>query len=235
MKSLYLSSPVRQGLGPYLRPGGSLLTERILDLLDLNHNSVVLDAGCGPGASMAMLKNHHAGIVLGIDIDKGLLREASLDGQTVTHGDLAELPMAATSFDTVLCECVWNLTDKERVLGEFARVLKPGGMLAMTDIFSRTTDGAHTSSWPIRCCFSKATDLTTVKQQVTEAGFAITTLEDHTQLLKKTAAEFVFTHGSLKNFWQAVTGDATQAQAACDASATTRPGLFLLLAKRTTL
>lgn len=235
MKPLYLSAAVRHGLGPCLRPGGAELTERIVSLLAPDHDCRILDAGCGTGASMAILKQHGAKTVFGLDLDCGLLVEARNDGQAVARGDLARLPLATAACDMVLCECVWNLTAKDQVLAEFARVLKSGGMLAMTDIHARSVPGDQAGQWPVRCCFSQATDLATVQRQVTAAGFTITTLEDHTPLLKRTAAEFIFAHGSLHGFWQAVTGDPELAAAACAVAAASRPGLFLLLARRNTL
>lgn len=235
MKPLYLSSPVRKGLGSCLRPGGAALTERILDLLKPEPACTVLDAGCGTGASMVMLKERGITKVFGLDLDSDLLRQAHHQKQVVARGDLACLPVADKIFDMILCECVWNLTDKEKVLGEFMRILKPGGILAMTDIYSRATNTSHAGSWPVRCCFSAATDLDTVARQVSSAGFTIAIMEDQTGLLKKTAAEFIFVHGSLKDFWRAVTGSAELAEKACEASATSRPGLFLLVAKRNTL
>jgi hypothetical protein len=69
---------------------------------------------------------------------------------------------------------------------------------------------------------------------VMSAGFEILTLEDHSRLLKQTAAEFVFAHGSLQGFWQAVLGDSERADAVCAAAMATRPGLFLLTAQRST-
>jgi hypothetical protein len=81
----------------------------------------------------------------------------------------------------------------------------------------------------VRCCFAQATDLQTVMEQVAGAGFEIDVVEEHTELLKKTAADFVFRHGSLHGFWHAVTGDPVLAQMACDASQASKPGLFLLI------
>ncbi len=234
MRPLYLSSAVREGLGPCLRPGGTVLTRRIIDLLQPGDSCTVLDAGCGTGASMALIKQHGVANVFGIDVDSGLLGEARRTCLTVARGDLARLPLAGGAWDIVLCECTWNLTEKERTLKEFARVLKPGGMLAMTDIYTRGAHASRAAAWPTRCCFAAATDLATVHRQVTAAGFTVTTLEDHTPLLKQTAAEFVFAHGSLQKFWQAVTGNSAAAAAACTASANSRPGLFLLLAQRNT-
>lgn len=233
MKPLYLSTPVRQGLGPYLRPGGRILTERILDLLSPDPAGLILDAGCGTGASLALLQEYGINNVLGLDLDKRLLMEARHRGRHVARADLARLPLPDACLDLVLCECVWNLTDKERVMTEFARVLRPGAAIALTDIYSRIAGPMKPSgTWPVRCCFSQATDLATVQELVIGSGFAVTVMEDHTRHLKQTAAEFVFAHGSLQAFWHAVTGDANLARSACEASATIRPGLFLLIAKR---
>lgn len=235
MKPLYLSSAVREGLGSCLRPGGLALTERILHLLSPGSAGVALDAGCGAGGSMTAVREATGMEIFGLDLDAGLLKAARREGHYVARGDLAALPMADAVFDLILCECVWNLTVKEKVLAEFARILKPGGMLAIADMYSRSGDLAFAASWPVRCCFSAAVDLASIERQVLSAGFTLKVLEDHTPLLRKTAAEFVFTHGSLQKFWEAVTGNTELAAAACDAAATTKPGMFLLIAQRNTL
>lgn len=224
---LYASGPVRAALGPHLRPGGEALTGRMLELAAPGPGSRVLDAGCGCGATLGLLAGRGA-MALGLDLDRGLLHEAGVGRAAVAQADLAFLPLADAGLDMVLCECAWNLTDKVRVLAEFRRVLRPGGVLALSDIFAR---GQGAGDWPVRCCFAQATDLETVAEQVRAAGFEVGVVEDHTALLKKTAAEFVFRHGSLHGFWQAVTGDAGLADMACTASRESRPGLFLLMAR----
>ncbi len=229
MKPLYLSEPVRAGLGPCLRPGGLVLTKRILDLVAPPPGTLSLDAGCGKGSSMALLHEYGLRSVFGCDIDPGLAEEARHKNLHVALADLGHLPLADRCLDLVLCECVWNLTDKKRVADEFFRVLKPGGLLAVTDMYSRT---GTMSQWPVSCCFAGATDLARVAGIFAEIGFAIEVLEDHTPLLNQTVAEFVFAHGSLHGFWQAVTGNAAMATAACTAAVASRPGLFLLLARR---
>lgn len=223
---LYASPPVRKSLGPALRPGGEKLTRIMLDLAGPLQGAVALDAGCGCGASLALLRERGARAV-GLDLNAVFLREARNEGMRVALADLADLPLPSACLDLILCECAWNLTDKERVLTEFYRVLRPGGTLALADIYAR---GCRTGDWPVRCCFAQATDLQTVLEQVTGAGFEIDVVEEHTEMLKKTAADFVFRHGSLHGFWQAVTGDPLLAQMACDASRVSKPGLFLLMA-----
>jgi len=222
---LYASAPVRASLGRALRPGGEKLTRRMLELAGPLRGGLALDAGCGCGASLVLLEEHGARAV-GLDLNAGFLRESWERKLKVARADLAHLPLPDGCLDLVLCECAWNLTDKEQVLAEFLRVLRPGGMLALADIYAR---GYRAGEWPVRCCFAQATDLQTVMDQVTGAGFEIDVVEDHTELLKKTAADFVFRHGSLHGFWQAVTGDPDLAQMACDASRVSKPGLFLLM------
>lgn len=222
---LYASPPVRKFLGPALRPGGERLTRLMLGLAGPLQGALALDAGCGCGASLALLREHGARAV-GLDLNASFLREAGDVDARVAQADLADLPLPDACLDLVLCECVWNLTDKERVLTEFRRVLRPGGTLALADIYAR---GCRSGDWPVRCCFAQATDLQTVMEQVAGAGFEIDVVEEHTELLKKTAADFVFRHGSLHGFWQAVTGDPVLAQRACDASRASKPGLFLLI------
>ena len=223
---LYASAPVRATLGRALRPGGEKLTRRMLELAEPLRGGLVLDAGCGCGASLTLLEQYGAQAV-GLDLNTGFLRESKNRKLKVARADLTHLPLPDGCLNLVLCECVWNLTDKERVLTEFFRVLAPGGMLALADIYAR---GYRAREWPVRCCFAQATDLQTVMDQVAGAGFEIDVVEDHTELLKKTAADFVFRHGSLYGFWQAVTGDPDLATAACEASRATRPGLFLMMA-----
>jgi SAM-dependent methyltransferase len=197
----------------------------MLELAGPLRGALVLDAGCGCGASLALLEGCGAR-AMGLDLNAGFLRESSGRKLKVARADLAHLPLPDGCLDLVLCECVWNLTEKERVLAEFMRVLRHGGVLALADIYAR---GYRAGEWPVRCCFAQATDLQTVMEQVAGAGFEIDVVEDHTELLKKTAADFVFRHGSLHGFWQAVTGDPDLAQMACDASRVSKPGLFLLM------
>ena len=229
MRALYLSDPVRHHLGPCLRPGGELLTRRILELLAPPPDAQILDGGCGSGATLELLHRQGHGLAIGCDLHPILLAEASAKKLPVFQADLHRLPLGEASLDLVLCECAWNLTDRAQVAGEIFRVLKPGGYFAITDIHLR---GETSDQWPISCCFAGASDLAETRAILERCDFVVELLEDHSPLLARTAAEFIFAHGSLAGFWQAVLGNPGQAAAACNAAAVSRPGLFLLLARR---
>lgn len=227
MKALYLSSPVREALPAAIRPGGLQLTRRLMELVDVTGRTVV-DAGCGTGVSLSLLREGGAGKLYGIDLQMGLLREAHERGIVTACASMEHLPLADNCCDLLLCECAWNLSNRQASLEEFRRVLTPEGWLVISDIFSRS---GKTAQWPVSCCFANAAPLAVTRELVTDAGFSIEALEDHTILLKQTAAEFVFQYGSLEGFWERVTGNRESARAACSAGHATLPGLFLLLAK----
>lgn len=230
MRPLYLAEPVREGLGAFLRPGGEALTARMLEVAAPGLEAVILDAGCGTGATLSYLAGRGYRRLIGIDREHALLRHTGNQVETAA-ADICSLPFGSGSFDLVLTECAWNLTDRKRALAEFYRVLRPGGTLAVSDIHLRV-QGSEACPWPVRCCFEQADSLKGIIGRLECSGFSVCHLEEMNQLLTQAAAEFVFTHGSLDNFWRAVTGDDALAAQACAAVATTRPGLFLLIATR---
>jgi len=83
----------------------------------------VLDLGCGIGHSYRLL---HPRETVGVDIDAAAL--AGQGRQTIV-ADMRELPFGAEAFDAVLSvQSLEHVPDPERVLGEVARVLRPGGV-----------------------------------------------------------------------------------------------------------
>ncbi|PWJ53705.1 Methyltransferase domain-containing protein [Quadrisphaera granulorum] len=116
---------------PHLRPGQ--------DLLDL---------GCGPGTITVDLAERVApGRVVGLDAAAGVLEEASAlaerRGAAVewVTGDALALPFADASFDVVHAhQVLQHVADPVGVLREMARVLRPGGVLAVRDVdYAATT------------------------------------------------------------------------------------------------
>ena len=230
MKPLYLEEPVRRMMGAFLRPGAETLTRRAVEIIGPASGWSICDAGCGAGGSVSLLTEMGFKEVVGLDISPELLNQAAAAGSCrLIRGAIEKLPFPARSFDLVICECAWNLTDRVTAVREFHRVLKPGGLLSVCDIYMRNKTCPSDNGWPVNSCFRNAGSIEEVDAILTRAGFSLFRVEDHTRLLKQAAAEFVFAHGSLYDFWLSVIGDEALARSAEMSSARCMPGLFLAI------
>lgn len=106
--------------------------------LGLREGGRVLDAGCGTGRALPWLSAAvgPSGVVLGADLTAAMLREAARAGRdrdgALLLADAAALPLRASSLDAVFAAgLVAHLPDPAGTLREIARVVRPGGVLAL--------------------------------------------------------------------------------------------------------
>ena len=96
----------------------------------------VLDAGCGLGYGTELLMSAGARATIGVDVSEETIEAARAkagDGVELDVGDIAGLSYEDDSFDLVVCfEVIEHVRDPERALDELARVLAPGGVLALS-------------------------------------------------------------------------------------------------------
>ncbi|MGW0916793.1 class I SAM-dependent methyltransferase [Streptomyces sp. NPDC002784] len=130
-------------LGDSYHPGGTTLTRRLADHLGLSADSRVLDVASGRGTTALLLADAYGAVVDGVDYSRastalaqGAAQAADLADRAVfTTGDAEQLPYKGALFDAVVCECaLCTFPDKGRAAAEFARVLKPGGRVGITDV-----------------------------------------------------------------------------------------------------
>lgn len=155
------------------RPGGLTLTDRGLRYAKIAAGMRVLDVGCGDGTTVRHLRS--LGIdAVGVDIDP----RNPVPDEGIIRADAIALPFERGEFDAVLFECsLSEMDDAIEALREAERVVKPLGLLMMSDIFAKKQ--APGMPW--------ITD--DIRKILKWAGFGIVFSEDHTAALVTYAAE----------------------------------------------
>ena len=150
---------------------------------DLHPGEVVLDLGSGAGADVLISARRVSpgGCAIGLDMTDEMLElarrnaaAAGVDNVEFLKGYLEDIPLPDGSVDVVISNCVINLAaDKNLVLAEAARVLRPGGRLAFSDVIADKdmdeATKADMSEWT--GCIAGALTDTEFTQALAAAGF----------------------------------------------------------------
>jgi len=190
----YGSPAARILLGESFHPGGATLTRDLIRALRLGAESAAVDVASGPGTSALLLARETGATVIGVDLSPVNVAEAALaaeaarlaDRVSFVCGDAEALPLDDASVDGVLCECaLCTFPDKPAAVRELARVLRPGGRLALSDMTgepARLPEQLRTvQAWV--ACIADVRPLDDVAALLGREGFAVDPPQRHDDAL----------------------------------------------------
>ena len=152
-------------------------------MAELHEGEVVLDLGSGGGIDVLLSARRvgPAGKAYGLDMTDEMLalarenqRKAGVTNVEFLKGEMEEMPLPDGTVDVIISNCVVNLSpDKDRVLAEAFRVLKPGGRVAIADIVvrGRVPQALRRSLELWAGCVAGALEENEYRQKLAAAGF----------------------------------------------------------------
>jgi arsenite methyltransferase len=159
---------------------------------ELHQGEVVLDLGSGGGIDVLLSARRigPGGKAYGLDMTDEMLelarhnqRQADVENVEFLKGTIEEIPLPGESVDVIISNCVINLSgDKARVLREAARVLRPGGRFAVTDVVADPDmdDATRADMRQWTGCIAGALTPEEFRRELAAAGFeAIEIRETH--------------------------------------------------------
>jgi arsenite methyltransferase len=159
-------------------------------LAALRPGETVLDLGSGGGIDVLLSARRvgPTGRAFGVDMTDEMLavaeenkRKSGLDNVTFLKGEIENIPLPDNSIDVIISNCVINLSgDKDRVLREAFRVLKPGGRFAVSDVVVRgeVPEAIRKNMELWIGCVAGALRDTEYTAKLAQAGFSEVNLED---------------------------------------------------------
>lgn len=176
-------------------------------LATLNPGEVVLDLGSGGGIDVLLSAKRvgPTGKVYGLDMTDEMLElarenqgKAGITNVEFVKGDIEQIPLPDASVDVIISNCVINLSaDKDRVLSEAFRVLKPGGRLAISDVVVRgeVPNEIRLSMELWIGCVAGALEESEYRTKLGHAGFEEITVETTRSYCVDDAKEFLIGAG----------------------------------------
>jgi len=198
-----LYSAGEKGLIPEKAVQASLGCGNPTALIELRAGETVLDLGSGGGIDVLLSARRvgPTGKAYGLDMTGEMLalarenqRQAGVTNVEFLQGEMENIPLPGNSVDVVISNCVINLSaDKDRVLAEAFRVLRPGGRFAVSDVVVRGTvpDQVRTSMLLWVGCIAGALEEKDYAAKLAKAGFGDVSIEPTREYNVEDARQFL--------------------------------------------
>jgi arsenite methyltransferase len=176
-------------------------------LADLKSGEVVLDLGSGGGIDVLLSARRvgPTGKAYGLDMTDDMLalarenqRKSGLTNVEFLKGEIENIPLPDNSVDVIISNCVVNLSgDKDKVIAEAFRVLKPGGRFAVSDVVTRGDIPAEIRRDVLLWvgCIAGALDERDFRNKLAAAGFEAIGVEPTRVYKVEDAREFLVGKG----------------------------------------
>jgi arsenite methyltransferase len=176
-------------------------------LIDLRPEETVLDLGSGGGIDVLLSAKRvgPTGKAYGLDMTDDMLalalenqKQAGVTNVEFLKGEIENIPLPDDSVDVIISNCVINLSaDKDRVLREALRVLKPGGRFAVSDVVVRGSvpEEVRKSMLLWVGCIAGALEESEYIAKLTSAGFAAVSIEPTRMYNVEDARQFLTESG----------------------------------------
>jgi arsenite methyltransferase len=168
-------------------PGAAVLASlgcgNPIAIAELSEGETVLDLGSGGGIDVLLSAKRvgPTGLAYGLDMTDEMLAlarenqvKAGVENVQWLRGHIEEIPLRADTVDVVISNCVINLSgDKPTVIAEAARVLRPGGRFAVSDVIADEDmdDATRADMQAYTGCIAGALTRREFEQILTDAGF----------------------------------------------------------------
>jgi len=198
-----LYSDAEKGALPEKAVAASLGCGNPAALAELQPGEIVLDLGSGGGIDVILSAKRVGpnGRAYGLDMTDEMLalarenqKKAGVENVEFLKGAIENIPLPENSVDVIISNCVINLSgDKDRVLAEAFRVLKPGGRFAISDVVVRgqVPAGIRKSMELWVGCIAGALEENEYREKLARAGFASIDVEPTRVYKMEEAREFL--------------------------------------------
>ena len=176
-------------------------------LAKLIPGEIVLDLGSGGGIDVLLSAKRvgPSGKAYGLDMTDEMLalanankQKSGLENVEFLRGEIEHIPLPDNSVDVIISNCVINLSaDKDRVLAEAFRVLKPGGRLAVSDVVTRGAVRTEIRNSVLLWvgCVAGALEENEYQNKLSSAGFAQIEIEPTRVYEVEDARQFLSAEG----------------------------------------